>query len=100
MAKNKKKRQWPGAKTDLKFDIEQLEFYCEYNIRHPMQSLTYAMSFIVNKVNGTAGKIGRALELLEQVAVATEKHIAALKAKCPAKKEDKKPITNQKSGGM
>jgi len=67
-------------KTELEFEIEQLEFYGQNYIRSAMQTISYAVPQLVNYVQGSSSKLCQALQLLEQVAVATEKLAAKLQS--------------------
>lgn len=81
--KKKTAKRGKGAKapkSELVQEIEQLEFYNKCYTRSAMQTLSFVMPPLVNQVRGSSAMIGRALTLLEQVAVATERRIGELKA--------------------
>ena len=69
-----------ALKSELVYEIEQLEFYNKCYTRSAMQTLSFVMPPLVNQVRGSSAMIGRALTWLEQVAVATERRIGELKA--------------------
>ena len=82
-------RERLAEKEALEHKIDQLEFYSQSYIRSAMQTISYALPQLVNDIQGSSSKLCQALHLLEQVAVATEKHAAKLKSQLgsTAKKE-------------
>ena len=69
-----------SKKTELEIEIDQLEFYCKNYIRSAMQTVSYAVPQLVNYVRGSSSKLCQVLQLLEQVAVETEKLAAKLQS--------------------
>ena len=88
------KRQCKAAKLAeievLEHGIEQLRFYNQNYIRTSMQTLSYAIPQLVNEVRGSSAMICRAIHLLEQVAIATEKRIAELQTELGKMKQEGK----------
>ena len=70
-----------ATKEELEHAISDLEFLIESYIRSAMQTVAYALPQLVNSVPGSADKLGRAIDLLEQVATAAEKRKAELESK-------------------
>lgn len=69
-----------ATKEELDHAISDLEFGIESYIRSAMKTVAYAMPQLVNNVPGVADKIGRAINLLEQVATAADKRKAELES--------------------
>ena len=79
-----------AEKEVLEHGIEELEFYNRHYIRASIQTLSYAIPQLVNEVRGSSVMICRAINLLEQVAIATEKRIAELQAELGKMKKEGK----------
>ena len=81
MRKRISKKPEFATKEELENAISDLEFLIESYIRSAMQTVAYALPQLVNSVTGSADKLGRAIDLLEQVATAAEKRKAELESK-------------------
>lgn len=81
MKKRISKKPEFATKEELEYAISDLEFLIESYIRSAMQTVAYALPQLVNSVTGSADKLGRAINLLEQVATAAEKRKAELESK-------------------
>lgn len=89
MKKRISKKPEFATKEELEQAISDLEFLIESYIRSAMQTVAYAMPQLVNSVHGSADKLGRALNLLEQVATSAEKRKAELESKRVKRAEGK-----------
>ena len=69
-----------ATKEELENAISDLEFLIESYIRSAMQTVAYALPQLVNSVPGSADKLERAINLLEQVATSAEKRKAELES--------------------
>ena len=69
-----------AEKEALEHEIDQLKFYGQSYIRSAMQTIAYAVPQLANYVRGSSSKLCKILQLLEQVAVATEDLAAQLQS--------------------
>lgn len=80
MRKSKRGEIARAKQEELEHKIEGLVFYNQSYLLSAMQTIAYVVPQLVTEVRGSSDKLGRALNLLEQVSVATEKRIKELQS--------------------